>query len=86
MPDDLPESTPQPLAQLVTLDTLTAYERALADLDDEQREAVILRVELGMSHEEIAHVIGAPSPNAARMKVARALMRLAECMHEHRSG
>jgi RNA polymerase sigma-70 factor (ECF subfamily) len=84
LPEELPESGPEPIQVLVTVETMAAYERALRDLDDEQREAVMLRIELGLPHEEIALAIGAPSPNAARMKVARALMRLAERMHEYR--
>ena len=78
------EGSPQPLEQAVNLATLAAYEHALTQLDPEQREAVMLRVELGLAHDEIARVINAPSANAARMKVARALMRLAELMNEHR--
>jgi len=84
LPEELQEPGPEPLQTLVTVETMAAYERALQDLDEDQREAVILRIELGLPHEEIAHAIGAPSPNAARMKVARALMRLAERMHEYR--
>ena len=49
-------------------------------LGERDREAVILRVEFGYSHEEIAEAIGSPSANAARMTVARALVRLAEEM------
>jgi len=86
LPLELAEPGPEPIEQLVTVETLAAYERALQDLDDEQREAVILRIELGLPHEEIATAIGAPSPNAARMKVARALVRLAERMHDYRTG
>jgi RNA polymerase sigma factor (sigma-70 family) len=59
---------------------LSTYEAALAVLSERDREAVILRVEFGYSHEEIAEAIGSPSANAARMTVARALVRLAEEM------
>lgn len=60
---------------------LSTYEAALASLSERDREAVILRVEFGYSHDEIAEAIGSPSANAARMTVARALVRLAEEMH-----
>jgi RNA polymerase sigma-70 factor, ECF subfamily len=73
-----PEATP--LANSITFETLKAYECALARLDPEQRELVVMRVELGMPHEEIAAVTGSPSPNAARMRVARALADLARQM------
>jgi RNA polymerase sigma factor (sigma-70 family) len=82
---EIVETEPQPLESALNLATLAAYEQALTQLEPEQREAVMLRVELGLSHEEIARVIEAPSANAARMKVARALMRLAELMNAYRS-
>lgn len=59
---------------------LSEYEAALARLGERDREAVILRVEFGYSHHEIAEAIGSPSANAARMSVTRALVRLAEQM------
>jgi len=78
------EDDPLPLERALNVETLAAYERALNTLEPEQREAVILRIELGLSHDEIAKLIEAPSANAARMKIARALMRMAELMNEHR--
>lgn len=86
MPVDLADSLPGPFAGTSTLQTLEAYERALLHLQPEQREAVVMRVELGLSHDEIAELQQLPSANAARMKVARALLRVAELMHEHRGG
>jgi RNA polymerase sigma-70 factor (ECF subfamily) len=56
------------------------YEEALGALDERQREAVILRIEFGYSHEEVAEALGAPSANAARMIVTRALVRLSELL------
>jgi RNA polymerase sigma-70 factor (ECF subfamily) len=41
----------------------------------------MLRVEMGFTYPEIAQAIGAPSANAARMTVVRALARLAEAMN-----
>ena len=57
------------------------YEKALEKLNSNQREAVIMRVELGSSYEEIAEVLGSPSRNAARMVVSRGLVQLAGLMH-----
>jgi DNA-directed RNA polymerase specialized sigma24 family protein len=54
------------------------YESALERLTPEQREAVIMRIEMGLSHQEVADALGAPSADAARMIVARALAHLAE--------
>jgi RNA polymerase sigma factor (sigma-70 family) len=66
--------------QDVGVTLLTRYEAALGRLGEVDREAVILRVEFGYSHREIAEAIDSPSANAARMTVTRALVRLAELM------
>ena len=71
---------PSPLEELIGRQTLEAYDAALERLPAAQQEAVMLRVEMGFTYPEIAQAIGAPSPNAARMTVARALARLAEAM------
>jgi RNA polymerase sigma-70 factor (ECF subfamily) len=81
--ESLPDPrAPDPAEQAVT-DT---YERALAHLTKAQREAVILRVEFGYSHEEVADAIGSKSADAARMLVTRALVRLAEFMRDDASS
>jgi DNA-directed RNA polymerase specialized sigma24 family protein len=41
------------------------------------RDAIVSRLELGRSYEELVPVVDAPSANAARSAVVRALMRLA---------
>jgi RNA polymerase sigma-70 factor (ECF subfamily) len=61
-------------------ETLDEYERALDNLANGQREAVILRVEFGMTFPEIAAELELPSASAARMKVTRALKNLATVM------
>lgn len=65
---------------LVGLETLERYETALQRLSESDREAIIGRVELGNTYEELARALDKPSPDAARMTVARALLRLAEEM------
>lgn len=59
---------------------VAAYETALEGLTAGQRDAVILRVEFGMTFPEIAVELGLASANAARMRVSRALVDLAERM------
>ena len=56
------------------------YERALAELSPEKREAVLLRLEFGFSYEEIAAAMDRPSANAARMLVHRAVEGLSKRM------
>ena len=81
------EGRPDPTASVVEhaigREMLECYERALLQLTPEQREAVVLRLECGLSYPEIADAMGKPSANAARMLVARALVPLAEAMRDH---
>jgi len=78
--DDLRAPDPSPFEEAAGREALEAYERGLEKLTDEQREAVLLRIELGLTHVQVAEAMGSPSPNAARMLVARALARMAEVM------
>jgi RNA polymerase sigma-70 factor (ECF subfamily) len=76
--DDPDAAEPASLVeQAVGFETLATYERALASLPEEHREAVLLRIEFGYTFEEVAAALGSPSPDAARMMVTRALARLA---------
>ena len=75
--EDVQEMAPSPLEQAIGRERLAAYEKALAQLPDWQQEAVVLRIEMGFTHEQVAEAIGSPSANAARMLVTRALVRLA---------
>jgi RNA polymerase sigma-70 factor (ECF subfamily) len=56
------------------------YEAGLGGLKPDERELVIARVELGLTYGELAEMLGKPTPDAARMAVARALVRLSEEM------
>jgi RNA polymerase sigma-70 factor (ECF subfamily) len=87
-----PESTPldlglqdeaaSPLEAAIGAEAVERYEAALDQLREDERELIIARVELGLTYSEIAAAAGKPSANAARMAVARALIRLAEEMGE----
>ena len=50
----------------------------------QEREAIIARVELGYSYEEMAVMLDKPSAEAARKMAQRALVRLAEEMKRGR--
>ena len=66
--------------------TAAHFEHILERLDDRDREAIVSRLELGQSWQQVAVVLGKPSPDAARMAVSRALRRLVEEMeHETRA-
>lgn len=69
---------PSPLEMAITREGLNRYEHALQQLSESERGAVIARLELGLSYQEIAESQGRPSSDAARVAVGRALVRLAE--------
>ena len=58
--------------------------RRYAILSEAQREAVVLRLELGLTHDEISTALECPSADAARMLISRGLIRLAEEMGDFR--
>lgn len=78
--DAIADDAPSLVEEAIGHELVERYEAALATLEETQQEAVILRVEFGYTHQEIADAIGAPTANAARMTVSRALVRLAEAM------
>jgi RNA polymerase sigma factor (sigma-70 family) len=84
--DELDETVaddePSPLEETIGREALVRYETALSQLPDRQREAVVLRIELGFTHQQVADAVGCPSDSAARMMLSRALAQLAEKMDE----
>jgi DNA-directed RNA polymerase specialized sigma24 family protein len=70
------------LARAVGADAVRRYEAALAQLRPRDREAVVGRIELQWSYEELAEAFGVASPEAARSIVTRALARLIQELSE----
>lgn len=77
-PGGVADSGPSPLERAIGQETLERYERALEKLSPSDRAAVIARLELGLTHAEVAQELEMSSADAARVKVRRALRRLAE--------
>ena len=73
-----PDGAPSPLEAAIANERLERYEAALGRLKPDDREAVVSRLEFGLSYAEIAEAMAKPSANAARMAVVRALTRLAD--------
>jgi len=69
-----------PLEEAIGREALEAYEKALGRIDEEERAAIVARVEMGLDYAEVARCLGKPSADAARMAVSRALVRLAKEM------
>jgi RNA polymerase sigma factor (sigma-70 family) len=76
----VPDGEASPLEQAIGVEAAERYERALARLRPEDREAIIARVEMECSYEDLARVLDKPTAEAARKAVQRALVRLAEEM------
>lgn len=84
MPADYEDSSQSPLDLAIGQEAASRYEAALQRLRPEDRELIVARVEMGNSYQRIANEHGKSSPDAARMAVARALVRLAEEMDGER--
>ncbi len=78
--DEQPDQGPSPLERAIGQESLERYEAALKTLREVDREAIIARVELQQSYDEIAIALGKPSADAARMAVVRALRNLLKAM------
>jgi len=83
-PPDVPAGGVSPQEAAIGAEALESYKRALASLKDEERQAIMLRVEQGLDFEEVAIHLGKPSADAARMAVTRAIVRLADKMGRRR--
>lgn len=84
MDDGVADKRRSVVEEAIGRETLERYEAALGELSEEQREAVILRLEFGYTYPQIAAAMGKPTANAARMVVARALVRIVEAMNAFR--
>jgi RNA polymerase sigma-70 factor, ECF subfamily len=84
LPPDVPAGGVSPQEAAIGAEALESYKRALASLKDEERQAIMLRVEQGLDFEEVAIHLGKPSADAARMAVTRAIVRLADKMGRRR--
>lgn len=77
---DPPDPSGSPVEKAIGRQALRRYEEALPKLLPLEREALLARLELGLTYEEVAAITGQPSPDAARMAVSRAVTRLAQAI------
>ena len=77
-----PDPTASPLELAMGKEAVERYETALLRLRPRDREAVVGRIELQYSYEELALALDLPTANAARMAAARALERLVKAMND----
>ena len=83
---ELQDTLVSPLAsaldRAIGAQALGRYEAALLRLDDDERSAVVGRLEFGYTYPELALMLGRRTPDAARKLVERALWRIAEGMKD----
>jgi RNA polymerase sigma-70 factor (ECF subfamily) len=75
-----PDTSASPLELAIDEEERRQYEQALARLQPADREAIVGRLELGYSYEQLALILKKPTPGAARVAVRRALLRLSDEM------
>jgi RNA polymerase sigma factor (sigma-70 family) len=80
LPEHLLDARPSPLDQAIGSENAARYEAAIHRLRPADREAIIGRVELQYSYDELAIVLNKPTAAAARVAVTRAMKRLADEM------
>jgi RNA polymerase sigma-70 factor, ECF subfamily len=80
--DNAADVAASPLENAIGRQALECYEAALVRLRPEERQAIVARVEMDGTYQEVARALGKPSADAARMAVSRALLRLAEEMKD----
>lgn len=74
------DTAQSPLEQAIGREAVERYERALQRLTAEEQEAIIAKVEMGYTYEELAQALGKPTAEAARKAAHRALLRLVQEM------
>lgn len=82
--EENPSRSPSPLEEAIGSETLERFESAFSKLRPQDQEAVTARIELGLSYAEVAELLDKPSPDAARMAVSRALVKLVKEMADER--
>jgi RNA polymerase sigma-70 factor (ECF subfamily) len=75
-----PSRDPSPLEHVIGAEAVARYEAALARLRPADQQAIVARCEWGMSHQELAELLGKSTAGAAQVAVHRALVRLAQEM------
>jgi RNA polymerase sigma-70 factor (ECF subfamily) len=73
-----PDPGSSPLESAIDEEDRRRYDAAVQRLRPSDRAAIIGRVELGYSYEQLALILEKPTPEAARLAVRRALLRLKE--------
>jgi RNA polymerase sigma factor (sigma-70 family) len=77
---ELPGHDPSPFDEAVEAERRRKYTAAMETLTDEERVLVVGRMELGYNYEQLALISNRQTPEAARLAVRRAVVKLAQKM------
>ena len=77
----LPAPDISPLERAIGAERLEQYEAALEQLKPHEREAIVARIEMGCTYDEMSELLDLPSADAARKAAQRALVKLVEAMN-----
>ncbi len=80
LPDQMADPRPSPLDEAISAENVARYDVAIQRLRAADREAIIGRLEMQYSYDELAVVLNKRSAAAARIAVMRAMKRLADEM------
>jgi len=75
---EVPAAESSPLERALSAERRDRYRAALAKLAPDDQSLIVGRIELGLSYEQIALATNRPSPDAARVAIRRAMLRLAK--------
>lgn len=78
--DSYPDPGVMPLDAAIDRENEQRYRTALLKLRPADRSAIVARIELGFTYQQLALVLDKPTAEAARLAVRRALLRLGEEM------
>lgn len=86
LPEEPADRSPSPLEVAIGRQGFERYEWALTKLRPHDREAIVARVELQQSYDEVALALGKPTADAARVAVTRAIRNLIAIMAQETAG
>ena len=75
---DPPARDPSPFDAAAVAERQARFDAALKELAVTDQELIFLRIEMGCDYEEIVQILGRSNPNALRVAVRRAIVRLGE--------
>lgn len=80
---DPPARDPSPFDSAAAAERQARFDAALKELAVADQELIFLRTEMGCDYEEIVQILGRSNPNALRVAVRRAIVRLCERIAKH---